>query len=86
MLFRSVLAWHEAGVLTTEEIGGEETIRQLKENTVNDSLTVHLFNIRIGNCVLPEVNVRITQTQEFPYLMGIKAWNMLLLSLASDKE
>ena len=83
---QGVLAWHEAGVLTTEEIGGEETIRQLKENTVNDSLTVHLFNIRIGNCVLPEVNVRITQTQEFPYLMGIKAWNMLLLSLASDKE
>lgn len=83
---QGVLAWHEAGVLTTEEIGGEETIRQLKENTVNDSLTVHLFNIRIGNCVLPEVNVRITQTKEFPYLMGIKAWNMLLLSLASDKE
>ncbi len=26
------------------------------------------------------------QTQEFPYLMGIKAWNMLLLSLCQTKS
>ena len=45
---QGVLAWHEAGVLTTEEIGGEETIRQLKENAVNDSLTVHLFKINFN--------------------------------------
>lgn len=82
---QGVLAWHETGLLTTEEIGGEETIRELKENIVNDSLTIRLLNIQIGNCVLPEVNVRVNQTQEFPYLMGMKAWNMLLSSLSADQ-
>ena len=41
---QGVLAWHEAGVLTTEEIGGEETIRQLKENAVNARNTVEAIN------------------------------------------
>lgn len=82
---QGVLAWHETGLLTTEEIGGEETIRMLKENLVNDSLTIRLINVQIGNCVLPEVNVSIIQAQEFPYLMGTKAWNMLLSSLSSDQ-
>lgn len=82
---QGALAWHETGLLTTEEIGGEETIRKLKENIVNDSLTIHLLNVQIGNCVLPEVNVRIIQTQEHPYLIGTKAWNMLLSSLSSDQ-
>lgn len=82
---QGVLAWHETGLLTTDEVGGEETIRKLKENIVNDSLTIRLLNVQIGNCVLPEVNVRIIQAQEFPYLMGMKAWNMLLSSLSSEQ-
>lgn len=82
---QGALAWHETGVLTTEEIGGEETVWKLQENIENDSLTIRLLNVRIGNCVLPEVNAKIIRTQEFPYLMGTKAWNMLLSSLSSEQ-
>ena len=81
---QGILAWHESGLLTAEEMGGEETISKLEENIVSDSLNICLLNVQIGNCTLPEVNVRIVQGQEFPYCMGLKAWNMLLSSLSSD--
>ena len=69
---QGILAWYESGLLTAEE------------NIVSDSLNICLLNVQIGNCTLPEVNVRIVQGQEFPYCMGLKAWNMLLSSLSSD--
>lgn len=81
---QGILAWYESGLLTAEEMGGEETISKLEENIVSDSLNICLLNVQIGNCTLPEVNVRIVQGQEFPYCMGLKAWNMLLASLSSD--
>lgn len=68
---QGALAWHEKGILTAEKLDGEETIS--------------LRHVRIGNCELPEVNAKIVQGQEFPYLMGQKTWKALLSSLSSER-
>lgn len=83
---QGILTWHDEGLLTVEEIGGEETLRKLHENNIGDSLNIRLHNVRIGNCVLSEVNVKVVQGQEFPYRMGLKVWEMLLLSSPSPQE
>lgn len=67
---QGALTWYEKGILTAEELDGEETIS--------------LRHVRIGNCELPEVNAKIVQGQEFPYQMGQKTWKALLSSLPSE--